>query len=207
MDQGCPLSPALFAIAIAPALAGLRAALRARDPDAELWSYLDDIYVQVDPALAEWAVSLADTTFAPLGLDLRRDKTQVWCPDPAVAVAHGLQTGSPLTCLGSPVPFVRASGTHRIAVALPGGALGKALEAYRGYAAQLAALHEAGLSLHCTLGLLRTYSDGAITHLQRATLVDAAPSAASGTSWSSALSSAWSIASSLTRTGTSCSCR
>ncbi len=34
LDQGCPLSPALFCIAIAPVLDEVRAAMRTVDPDA-----------------------------------------------------------------------------------------------------------------------------------------------------------------------------
>ncbi len=173
VDQGCPLSPALFGIAVAACLEVLLTALRFRDGSAAVWSYLDDVYIQVDPQHAEWAVQAAGEAFAPVGLELRPDKTQVWCPDAAVAAEHGFQGGRDLTCLGSPVPFVRAVGAHRFAVAHPSASFGEALARLQECVAALEALHAAGLSLHAVLVLLRTFSDGAAVHLQRAALSDA----------------------------------
>jgi hypothetical protein len=45
VDQGCPLSPALFAIAIAGALGEIHAALQTLSPACKVFSYLDDVMV------------------------------------------------------------------------------------------------------------------------------------------------------------------
>jgi hypothetical protein len=55
VDQGCPLSPALFAIGIADALEVIHTRLLQLDGGARLFSYLDDIMVVVPANLADAA--------------------------------------------------------------------------------------------------------------------------------------------------------
>ena len=54
-EQGCPLSPALSAFAIAPALPRIATALRQLDPDALVLAYLDDLVIHVEARHAEEA--------------------------------------------------------------------------------------------------------------------------------------------------------
>ena len=72
VDQGCPLSPALFAIALAPVLTSLQVGLRLLDPAAAVYSYLDDVYIVVDAPQAASALNLVETLTRPLGLQLNR---------------------------------------------------------------------------------------------------------------------------------------
>ena len=53
VDMGCPLAPLFFALATRTAMEALVAAVLAADPDGAVWAYLDDVYVQVDPAQAQ----------------------------------------------------------------------------------------------------------------------------------------------------------
>ena len=49
VDQGCPLSPLLFAIGLAEALQEISDQLVTLDASAELFAYLDDVVVVVPP--------------------------------------------------------------------------------------------------------------------------------------------------------------
>ena len=48
VDQSCSMSPALFALAIGPALARVAFALRQLDPDALLFVYLADVVIHCE---------------------------------------------------------------------------------------------------------------------------------------------------------------
>ena len=64
VDQGCPLSPVFFATLLAAPLEQLQQTLQARDPRARVLSYLDDIYVVVQPDLVAATVASAQDLFA-----------------------------------------------------------------------------------------------------------------------------------------------
>ena len=63
VDQGCPLSPALFAIGIAGALEEARAQLQTLAPEARLFSYLDDVMVFVPAPFAGNAIDIVIVAF------------------------------------------------------------------------------------------------------------------------------------------------
>ena len=103
VDQGCPLSPALFAIAIAAFLEELRGAA----PGAAVFAYLDDVYLVVAPEHAVAACDAAEALAAPLGLRLNRGKCAVWAPqaDTALPEIRGIPRAASLTCLGATLPY------------------------------------------------------------------------------------------------------
>ena len=185
VDQGCPLSPAFFALAVAPVLEQLEGNLRSLDPHAHVFAYLDDIYVVVDPSVAPRAVLAVRDALASVRLELNLEKTAVWTPDPSVALPEEMasQRVPELRCLGANVPFVdvaeealgRETTGHRSqgAAAVGHGSSNETAEsALRMAFARFLDLRKAGLPAQCVLLLARTYFNGAITHLLRASLQD-----------------------------------
>ena len=112
VDQGCPLSPALYAIGTAPALETLLARLRALDPQAAVMAYLDDTYVVVAQEHAGRALALVRELFGPRGLELNLTKTKIWVPNgntDDLDIDLSDLVASHLPCLGSSITFVTAA--------------------------------------------------------------------------------------------------
>eukprot|EP00973_Karenia_brevis_P039702 5480888-Karenia_brevis.AAC.1 len=110
LDEGCPLSPAFFAIAMAPALDDLRGELRTLSAETWVYAYLDDVYLVVPRRHLGAAMLRAQTVLGELGLALNPTKTKIWFPSgPPQDVPAWLQpcVVSALPCLGSTVTFVR----------------------------------------------------------------------------------------------------
>lgn len=106
VDQGCPLSPCFFALAVARSLGLLQAELGARGPHAKVFAYLDDVYVVVDPAQASWAMDVTARALSVAGLGLNLAKSMIWIPSGQGNLsgsASKFQVSS-LPCLGSVVP-------------------------------------------------------------------------------------------------------
>lgn len=103
VDQGCPLSPGLFAVALAPALASLNARLRQLCPTAVVLAYLDDLHVVCAANCAEAAVSFAAEDLAKVGCSLNLAKTRCWCPQSLTGLPATLEASRvpSLPCLGS----------------------------------------------------------------------------------------------------------
>ena len=184
LDQGCPLSPALFSLTLRDPLDALAEQLRAQgDPEPRIWAYLDDIYVQVAPehgaAMEQWL----EQQLGSYGLRLNRAKTQVWSPRGEMALPHGLagRRVTELTCLGPTVPYGRPDRDPESDPAerenLDGAVDltchqraddGGFLERQRRYLERLRELTERGLPWSAALQLLQTWTAGACVHLQRA---------------------------------------
>ena len=58
VDQGCPLSPALFAMGIADTLDNINARLNTLSPAARVFSYFDDVVVAIPSEHAATPVAL-----------------------------------------------------------------------------------------------------------------------------------------------------
>ena len=81
VDQGCPLSPAFFAITVAGALDAINGRLRQLSPECRVFSYLDDIMVYSPPEHAAAAAQLVPQELARLGLTDNSAKTQACAAD------------------------------------------------------------------------------------------------------------------------------
>ena len=113
VDHGRPLSPARFALAVAPALARLTSALRQLYRDALVFAYLDDVVINIEAQHAEAAAGLVAAEFGPLGISLNADKITMWSPDAGIQgflpAALRDRWAYHLSVLGSAIPYVRAS--------------------------------------------------------------------------------------------------
>ncbi len=171
VDQGCPLSPALFAIAIAPALEELRTQLRRQDSGAFVLSFLDDIYVVIDPSEVSRTLETARQLFQPIGLELHAGKTRVWSPRGFAPLPPGITRATSFTCLGSAALWVPETCT-RVAIASPGGGLASSLDALRAFGVSLTRLRRGGLSLGTALTIHKAWAGGTLTHHMRSNLLD-----------------------------------
>ena len=67
VDQGCPMSPLLFAWGLAPALDEIAAQLQSIDGSAGVSAYLYDVVVVVSPEHAATAYALVERCLGPVG--------------------------------------------------------------------------------------------------------------------------------------------
>ena len=75
VDQGCPLSPALFAIGLAESLERIQTGLAGFAPTCKVFSYLDDVYVVVPSGEGEKAMDLVVGELTGIGLTVNAGKT------------------------------------------------------------------------------------------------------------------------------------
>ena len=177
LDQGCPLSPAFFAIAIADALADIDKFAKSLDRDAAVYAYLDDIYFFAKLAVIDQILDFTRKRLQVLGLELNLPKTRVWFPAGAPPQLPGWADRCKvqvLPCLGSSLSFVRprqdnADDSRDVEIGVEDcDTPAKACDRLKLYVSALTGLHQQGLpSQHC-FTLLRNYVNGAVTHFQRA---------------------------------------
>ena len=96
----------MFAPALAPALESPRGALRQLGREAQVFAYLDDVFVVIDPRFGEEAVAATRRALQSVGLGLELTKTKAWTPNPNTEVPVGLveRRVARMTCLGSRLP-------------------------------------------------------------------------------------------------------
>ncbi len=171
VDQGCPLSPALFAIGIADALGQANARLLQLHASARLSSYLD-VVVVVPAHLADQAHDVVCEEMARAGLTLNRDKTKAWTPSRATALPNRLEhlRADSLTVLGNTVAWYdRDEGDDDARLPLLGGSDGReVLSKTQHFLDHWRTLRKEGLSAESAHTLLHTYAQGCCTHLLRA---------------------------------------
>ena len=183
LDQGCPLSPALYGIAVRDALESTEEAMRAVDEKARVKAFLDDTYLIGSPEATDAGATSFNSKMEAMGLKLRLDKTKIWSPTvpkerlPILLQPYWTET---LITVGAPVPYAKASsrrGSHadeddRTDTPLDIGCLDTNPDAFiirlREYLARLEALQQGGLSLVHILTPLRTWTQGAGVHIIRA---------------------------------------
>ena len=184
LDQGCPLSPAFFASALAPALSNILDYARSLDSNSWIYAYLDDIYLVLPRVNLQRVLGHAGGKLREVGLEINEAKTKIWFPRgmPSDVPAHTARyVIDALPCLGSSLSFVKPrSGqpgdaedeSHRdVHVGIEDGtAPVEAKARLAEFAAALGKLVQAGLPVQHSWTLLRTYVNGAVTHIQRAKL-------------------------------------
>ena len=177
VDQGCPLSPAAFAITIASPLQRIKDRLIQLDAQAHVLAYLDDVYLIVAAEWAAEAACIAQEELGSVGLELNRAKTKAWTPDPTVELPGQVPRVHAMRCLGNTVPYVAAAveagileeGAAQLEVMGP-QPLDSTLSALHIFVEHVQRLRSAGLKMHYCLVLLRAFVVGGSTHIIRASL-------------------------------------
>jgi hypothetical protein len=82
VDQGCPLSPAFFAIGIADFLGNIHERLRQLNPRPWGFSYLDDIVVVVPVDQSDAALRVVLEELRNARLEVNEGKTIAWTWEP-----------------------------------------------------------------------------------------------------------------------------
>ena len=169
VDQGCPLSPALFAIGIADALEYIQSSLVALALSSRVFSYLDDIIVVVPAAVGESALDAVVRNLEGVGLTVNAGKTAAWTLDPSTALPARLQGLRKDRCevLGAMAPWLDADGDFsRVGVHnLTNGV--SVVDSAKAFVTKVVELRGAGLSAKGAFLLLRAFSQGHVIHLLR----------------------------------------
>jgi hypothetical protein len=168
VDQGCPLSPALFALGIADSLEAIRVRLRGLHEGAHVFAYLDDIIIVVPREIAAQAYDVVCEELERAGLAVNAGKTKVWSREGTQGLPASLTSKScaHLTVLGAAVPFLAREESYIPVHGQVDGSeqVRRSCELRR----RLAALRKSGLSYKSAYTILQAYSQGCITHIQRA---------------------------------------
>jgi len=171
VDQGCPLSPLLFALGVADELADLQAAIRHLDPTAQVFAYLDDVVVVCVPEVAQAAAEAVADKLGLCGLKLNQGKTQVWSKGPPAAPLPAPMESlrvPELKLLGASVAWLDREDRELDSPVHATSDGAKALSNARGLVQRLRVLREAGLSPKAVFLILQTYGLSSLNHLQRA---------------------------------------
>ena len=170
VDQGCPLSPGLFAIGLAPSLERIQAELVQLSPECRVFSYLDDIMVVAPGAEAERAMKVVVEELERVGLTVNAGKTEAWTYDPQAPLPPSVERLRKTRCqvLGATAPWLDPDGDFsELSVHSPSD-YDAVLQSARAFVAKVVQLRDAGLSSKAAFLLLQSFSQGHVTHLLRA---------------------------------------
>jgi len=170
VDQGCPLSPALFAIGLADALECIQSRLATLSPTCRVFSYLDDVMVVVPGAAGVAAMQVVVEALGRIGLTVNAGKTAAWTLDPNAPLPEALRVLRKDKCqvLGATAPWLDPDGDFsRVGVhGLAEGA--SVVQSAQAFVTKVVELRGAGLSTKAAFLLLQAFSHGHVTHLLRA---------------------------------------
>jgi len=186
LDQGCPLSPALYALATRDILLRAEAKTSTQDDETRVLAYLDDTYMCLPPQLAPLGIEALTNNMKDVGLSVNQAKTKIWGPTCTPTSIppdlpnhlHGLVVKT-LVAVGTPVLYAKASALRgsvldddRTDVPLSSEFTNldpaDFVDRQRRYFERLIQLQRNGLSLTHVLQLLRTWTQGAYVHILRA---------------------------------------
>ena len=168
VDQGCPLSPLLFALGIAPVLDDIHSRLQTLDSSCRIFAYLDDIMVVAPDSCAEAAHNVVCDALTRAGLKVNESKTQAWTKDTGTVLAPSvsLKRVPKLKVLGGQIPWM---DRDELLTPVHGFADGsQVLQKATHFVTRLGLLYEHGLTVKTAFLALKTYAQSCITHLQRA---------------------------------------
>lgn len=98
VEQGDPLAPLAYALAVRPQLEDLSTRMRQRDPKATLVAFLDDTFLVQDVGHMEQAWQDVHQVWAAAGLPLNAGKCRQWLPNgPAATLATPPAAANPPT--------------------------------------------------------------------------------------------------------------
>ena len=86
LDQGCPLACPTYGISTARPAERALAAMRTKDPAAQLLLFADDTQLQTDVDNLTFAHNAVSVEWARAGLRLNVGKTKVFAPDPDLSM-------------------------------------------------------------------------------------------------------------------------
>jgi hypothetical protein len=163
VEQGCPASPLVFAVAVHPFLVGLAAAVRSSDRHGKVVAYLDDVTVLTNPAGYTAATQYLATAGTQIGLDTNLGKCSVWCSKGPTAVP------------GSIVPYTTEPVVLQAHVHLESSSSiadeTRLCSERAAFGTHLVKLHKAGLRVQSALALWRNRVGTDASYLQRVHLL------------------------------------
>ena len=170
VDQGCPLSPGLFAIGLAPSLERIHAGLVQLSPECRVFSYLDDIMVVAPGVEAERAMKVVVDELEGVGLTVNARKTEAWTYNPQAPLPASVERYRMTRCqvLGATAPWLDRDGDFsQLSVHSPSD-YDAASQSAQAFVADVVQLRGAGFSAKAAFLLLQAFSQGHVTHLLRA---------------------------------------
>ncbi|CAK0801548.1 unnamed protein product, partial [Prorocentrum cordatum] len=135
LDEGCPLSLALWGVFLAGPLDELNAQLRTLHVEAKAVAFLDDVYLRVPRACASTALRLATELLANTGFEVHVGETKAFAllrnfVNGSTTYAQRARPGAPetwrLTTTGSSIPWATSRAVQFLPVREGGGGFSSA---------------------------------------------------------------------------------
>ena len=174
LDQGCALAAFGFAAATnekaTEALQHIRSNM---DGGADMFCYLDDWYLWVQPSKIEQAVDTIARAVDQIGLQMQSSKMQIWRAKYSGAIPEKFQNimSDTMNCLGGHLKIHGDTVDAGIVLGNEAMTMSKTKDRMVDVANSMKELHDHGLPLQTALALLRTYVGAASQHALRMSFV------------------------------------